>query len=103
MRKNIFAAAAMATSALSLAAAPVVAEAQTRQRVLVCDGKVKKKANTGTIVGAVAGGLLGNTVAGNGAKTEGTVLGAGVGAVVGHQVAKKNAKKNNCHYEYVRR
>ena len=43
--------------------------------------------------------VLGNLVAGHGAKTEGTVLGAGVGAVVGHSVAKNNAKRN-CHYEY---
>ena len=79
------------------------AEAQSTKRVLVCDKDVKKKANTGTAIGAVTGGVLGNVVAGNGAKTEGTILGAGVGAVVGHQVAKKKAKKNNCHYEYVRR
>jgi uncharacterized protein YcfJ len=103
LRKNLFAAAVMGASALSLAAVPMTAEAQSRQRVLVCDKSVKKKANNGTLVGAVAGGVLGNVVAGNGAKTEGTVLGAGVGAVVGHQVAKKNAKKKNCHYEYVRR
>lgn len=43
---------------------------------------------TGTVIGAVAGGLLGNAVAGHGVKTEGTLLGAGVGGVVGHQVAK---------------
>ncbi|HEY8615599.1 glycine zipper 2TM domain-containing protein [Phenylobacterium sp.] len=103
MRNKLFAAAVMGASALSLAAVPVTVEAQSK-RVLVCDKSVKKKANNGTLVGAVAGGVLGNVVAGNGAKTEGTVLGAGVGAVVGHQVAKKNAKKKqNCHYEYVRR
>lgn len=88
---------ALACSALAMAAAPVAAEAQGR-RVLVCDSP-RKSANTGTAVGAVAGGLLGNVVAAKGVKTEGTVLGAGVGAVVGHQVAKKNAKKN-CRYVY---
>jgi uncharacterized protein YcfJ len=81
-----------------MAAAPIAAEAQTRHRVLVCDSP-RRSANTGTAVGAVAGGLLGNVVAAKGVKTEGTVLGAGVGAVVGHQVAKKNAKKN-CRYVY---
>ncbi len=99
MRNKIIATAFMGLSAVSMAAIPVAAEAQGR-RVLVCDS-VKKKSNTGTVVGAVAGGLLGNAVAGNGARTEGTVLGAGVGAVVGHQVAKKNAKKKqNCRYVY---
>ena len=95
MNKSLIAAVA-ATTALFVGAAPMAAQAQ--QRVYVCDN-VKKKANTGTVVGAVGGGLLGNVVAGGGNKTEGTLLGAGVGAVVGHQIAKKNAKKN-CRYVY---
>ncbi|HEY8618135.1 glycine zipper 2TM domain-containing protein [Phenylobacterium sp.] len=49
---------------------------------------------TGTVVGGLAGGLLGNAVAGRGARTEGTVLGAGVGALVGRQVAKSNCNNN---------
>jgi uncharacterized protein YcfJ len=48
---------------------------------------------TGTAIGAVAGGLLGNAVAGRGVRTEGTLLGAGVGAVVGHQVAKGGCQR----------
>lgn len=40
----------------------------------------------GTIVGAVAGGLLGNAVAGRGDRTLGTVLGAGGGALVGRSL-----------------
>lgn len=96
MRKLVTA--ALACSALSLAAVPVAAEAQSRYRV--CENvNVKKKANTGTLIGAVGGGLLGNAVASRGVKTEGTVLGAGVGAVVGHQVAKKSAQKE-CRWVY---
>lgn len=101
MRNRLIAAATLA--AFAAASVPVAAEAQTRpkQRVLVCDGKtVKRKSNTGTVVGAVAGGVLGNAVASKGVKTEGTLLGAGVGAVVGHEVAKKQAKKRNCRYVY---
>ncbi len=95
-----FASALVLTAVLgAVAAAPVVAEAKTRHKVQVCNSNVRAKANNGTMIGAVSGGLLGNLVAGNGAKTEGTVLGAGVGAVAGHQIAKKNAKRN-CHYEY---
>ena len=98
MRTTMFVAAALAGA--SLAAAPILAEAQARERVLVCDRNVKKKANTGTVIGAIGGGLLGRTVAGRGDKTEGTLIGAGVGAVAGHQIAKSDAKKKRCHYVY---
>lgn len=44
--------------------------------------------NTGTILGAIAGGLLGNTIAGRGDRTLGTVLGAGGGALAGRAIEK---------------
>ena len=97
MRNKMIASAALVCSAFAVAAAPVAAEAKPK-RVLVCEN-TRKSANNGTLIGAVAGGLLGNAVAAKGVKTEGTVLGAGVGAVAGHQIAKKNAKKN-CRYVY---
>lgn len=97
MRNRLIAAAVFGLAGASLVAAPVPAEAA--KRVLVCKG-VKKKANNGTLIGAVAGGVLGNQLAGHGARTEGTVLGAGVGAVAGHEIAKSRAKKKRCHYEY---
>ena len=96
MRNRLIAAAVFGMTSLSLVAAPMPAEAK---RVLVCKD-VKKKANKGTVIGAVSGGVLGNVVAGSGNKTEGTLIGAGVGAVAGHQIAKNNAKKKRCHYEY---
>lgn len=96
MRNRLIAAAVFGLSSLALVAVPVPAEAK---RVLVCKD-VKKKANNGTVIGAIGGGVLGNVVAGNGNKTEGTLIGAGVGAVAGHQIAKSNAKKKRCHYEY---
>lgn len=77
------------------------ADAQSRNdryRVLVCD-KSKTKAKNGAIIGGLSGALLGNAVAGNGARTEGTLLGGAVGAVAGHEIGKSKAKKN-CHYEY---
>jgi uncharacterized protein YcfJ len=97
VRNKLIAPAALICSALTLAAAPISAEAQSR-RVLVCDGP-RSSANTGTVIGAVAGGLLGNAVAAKGVKTEGTVLGAGVGAVAGHEIAKRKAQRN-CRYVY---
>lgn len=96
MRNRMLAAVVFAVAAGGLVAAPVPAEAK---RVLVCKD-VKKKATNGTVIGAVAGGVLGNVVAGGGAKTEGTLIGAGVGAVAGHEIAKNKAKKKRCHYEY---
>ena len=44
----------------------------------------------GTIVGALAGGLLGNAIAGRGDHTLGTVLGAGAGALAGRAVDRSN-------------
>ena len=96
MRNRMLAAVVFSLAGGALVAAPVPAEAK---RVLVCKD-VKKKATNGTVIGAVAGGVLGNVVAGGGAKTEGTLIGAGVGAVAGHEIAKNKAKKKRCHYEY---
>ena len=44
---------------------------------------------TGTVIGAVGGGLLGNAVGG----TTATLLGAGGGALVGREVGKNGCKK----------
>lgn len=47
---------------------------------------------TGTIVGAIAGGVLGNIVAPGGSKTLGTVLGAMGGAVAGNIIDRDNIR-----------
>ena len=44
----------------------------------------------GTVIGAIAGGLLGNTVAGRGDRTLGAVLGAGAGALAGRAIDKSD-------------
>ena len=44
----------------------------------------------GTIVGAIAGGLLGNTIAGRGDRTVGSILGAGVGALAGRAIDRSD-------------
>ncbi|MEE9433824.1 MAG: glycine zipper 2TM domain-containing protein [Sphingorhabdus sp.] len=54
----------------------------------------------GTIIGAIAGGLLGNEVARRGDKTEGTIIGAAVGAIAGRAIDKAN---NPCRRRYRRR
>ena len=56
-----------------------------------CAAHHRHAANTGTVLGAIGGGLIGNSVAGHGSKFGGTLIGAGVGAVAGHQIAKHNS------------
>lgn len=45
---------------------------------------------TGTVLGAIAGGLLGNSVAGRGDRTLGAVLGAGAGALAGRAIDRSD-------------
>lgn len=49
----------------------------------------------GTIVGAIAGGLLGNQIAGRGDRTLGTILGGGVGALAGRAIDRSD-RPNYC-------
>ena len=44
----------------------------------------------GTVIGAIAGGLLGNTVAGRGDKTLGTVVGAVGGGLAGRAIDRSD-------------
>jgi hypothetical protein len=44
----------------------------------------------GTVIGAIAGGLLCNTVAGRGDRLLGTVLGAGAGALAGRAIDRSD-------------
>jgi len=48
--------------------------------------------STGTIVGAIAGGVLGNIIAPGGSKTLGTILGAGGGALAGRAIDRDNVR-----------
>ena len=99
LRNKLIASASLVLATLSVAAAPMAASAQPhRHRVQVC-GASRHAKNTGTVVGAVAGGLLGNAVSHHGAG--GTIVGAGVGAVAGHQIARRNGS-THCHYEWRR-
>jgi hypothetical protein len=44
----------------------------------------------GTLIGAIAGGLLGHSIAGRGDRTVGTVLGAGAGALAGRAIDRSS-------------
>jgi uncharacterized protein YcfJ len=49
-------------------------------------GRRCDKGTGGTILGAIAGGLLGNAAAGRGDRGAGTIVGAGVGALAGRAI-----------------
>ncbi len=51
-----------------------------------CSSEHHASANTGTVLGAIGGGIIGSQLAGRGSRGVGTVLGAGGGAVIGHQI-----------------
>ena len=48
------------------------------------------KTDRGTVIGAIAGGLLGNVIAGRGDRLLGTVIGGAGGALAGREVAKSD-------------
>lgn len=47
---------------------------------------------TGLVVGAIAGGVLGNIIAPGGSETLGTILGAGAGALAGREIDRGDAR-----------
>lgn len=52
----------------------------------------KPDGTTGTIVGGLAGGVLGNVIAPDGSKTLGTIIGAVGGAVAGRAIDRGEVK-----------
>src|SRR3954471_2306858 len=48
--------------------------------------------STGTIIGAIAGGLLGNQVAGRGERALGAIIGAGAGALAGRAIDRSDCR-----------
>jgi len=53
----------------------------------------RRDGTAGTIIGAIAGGLLGHEVVGRrGDKTAGTIVGAGVGALAGRAIDKSDSR-----------
>ena len=48
--------------------------------------------STGTIIGAIAGGLLGNGIAGRGDRTLGAIIGAGAGALAGRAIDRSDCR-----------
>jgi len=59
----------------------------------VCRYDERKSGRTGTIVGALAGGAVGGSVADTHNKGLGTVLGAVAGGIIGNKVGRDNGKR----------
>jgi hypothetical protein len=54
--------------------------------------RCRRDGTAGTIIGAIAGGLLGNEVAGRGSRTEGAIIGGAVGALAGRAIDKSDSR-----------
>lgn len=83
-------AAVISTGLILGTVAPVTASAR---QTYVCQVEKKQSAQTGMILGAVIGGLLGSQVAKN-EKGLGAVGGAVLGGVVGNKLGKDHGKSN---------
>jgi len=62
-----------------------------------CEQRQHDRKVTGTVIGGIAGAVLGNAVSSGGGKTGGTILGAAAGAAIGNNVAREN---NRCDQAY---
>ncbi|MDB5436239.1 MAG: putative outer rane lipoprotein SlyB precursor [Phenylobacterium sp.] len=63
-----------------------------------CEQRAHDRRVTGTLLGAVGGGLLGNAVSSGGGRTGGTLIGAGLGAVVGNNLARTSCDRPRAYY-----
>ena len=97
MRKTIL---ALTAASLTIPAmvAPTAADARHRYYSRSYNNTYchRRSGTTGTIVGAVGGGLLGHAIAGG---TAGTLIGAGAGALGGRAI-EKGALGPKCHSYY---
>ena len=87
MRRTLLAAAGLALAMTSAAQARSGCEAYAHNRKV-----------TGTVIGALGGGLLGSAVAGHGSKGTGALVGAGLGAVVGNNLSRVSCDNRRAYY-----
>lgn len=99
MKKHVLALAAAAV-AMPLLAPPLAAQTNADRRYEGNDTRYpckKSSGTTGTVAGAVGGGLVGHALGGG---TLGTLAGAGGGALLGRHLDKKHDaaqnRKNGC-------
>lgn len=63
----------------------------------------ESRRTTGTVIGAVAGGLVGDAVTHGGGRLGGTLIGAGLGGFAGHEIAGAGCHRYYRHARYERR
>ena len=90
---HIFRNTTLAVAGLGLIAGSVIVPTVAGAYSVECKYVQKRDSKTGTIIGAVAGGAIGGSVANTHNKGLGTVLGAVVGGVVGSKVGKNHGKQ----------
>ena len=55
--------------------------------------RCRSNGSTGTILGAIAGGLLGREIAGRGDRTVGTIIGGAAGALAGRAIDRNDCRR----------
>jgi hypothetical protein len=85
----------LAASFAVIVAIPAVSQAQST----ACQRDQRNDRVAGTVVGGVAGALLGSVIAGNSSNTEGTIIGGVAGAIAGNQIAKSGTRCPEGYYE----
>lgn len=97
MNRTALVAGLAAAIAIPSLAAPLSADARS-----YCEQRAHDRKVGGTIIGAVAGGLLGNALSHGGGRTGGTLIGAGAGAVVGNNLARTSCDRGHAYYRHSR-
>jgi hypothetical protein len=85
----------LAASFAAIVTIPTISQAQST----ACQRDQRNDRVAGTVVGGVAGALLGSVIAGNSSNTAGTVVGGVAGAIAGNQIAKSGTRCPEGYYE----
>jgi uncharacterized protein YcfJ len=89
---------ALAASLAAVVAIPTLAAPASASARSYCEQRAHDRRVGGMILGAVAGGLLGNAVTHGGGRTGGTLIGAAGGAVIGNQIARTSCDRSHAYY-----
>ena len=76
----------------ALAKDPINVDYGTIETIEIYRASDNQPVNAGTVLGGVAGGVIGHQIGGGSGKTAATVIGAIGGAVVGNEIEKKHVQ-----------
>ena len=83
---------AAATGSVVMAEAPVRADEGRVEAIEIHRAPDNKPINAGTLIGGIAGGVIGHQIGSGRGKTAATIAGAIGGAVVGNEIEKKQGQ-----------